>query len=137
MPFVANQILNTVSLGRPGLYILEVTAWLRGGARWLLLAMGLAVAALAVKFVASDVGIAFPSNSMQLPAIGTEKDSHWLLVPWANISNVRLARAEVERDPCVAFDVRLIPVASFLDDCYQGSRLSSGSSLLAYRKAPQ
>jgi hypothetical protein len=139
---VANQILNSISLDRPGLFILEIPAWLRGGARWLLLAMGLAAAALAarswgdmpnaarvlvsavvpailllggwsrpwqraVKFVASDVGIAFPSNSMQLPATGIKKDSHWLLVPWANISNVRLARAEVERDPCVAFDVRL------------------------------
>jgi hypothetical protein len=60
-----------------------------------------------VKFVAYDLGIAFPSNEQLVLSSHTQPNLRWLLVPWENISNIRLAREVGDASRCVAFDVRV------------------------------
>jgi hypothetical protein len=66
----------------------------------------------AIKFLADDRGVFFPCNALLVSAMGRERSNRWLLVPWNNISNVRVA-TEIDHEgssaKCVAFDVKVSP----------------------------
>jgi hypothetical protein len=65
-----------------------------------------------IKFIADKHGIFFPCNELLVSALGQKHQKAWLLVPWGNITNVRIAQ-EYDNDhdlaACVAFDVRVSP----------------------------
>ena len=97
-----------------------------------------------IKFVADDRGVFFPCNDLLIADRGREKSSQWLLVPWRNISNIRVAK-EVDHEgssaTCVAFDVKVSPdeiAAFFLHVGYPSDRTRSGSDCLpvAYSDIP-
>jgi hypothetical protein len=58
-----------------------------------------------IKFVACDLGIVFPSNEQLVVSLHAEASPKWLVVPWQNISNIRLAHEVGDGSRCVAFDV--------------------------------
>jgi hypothetical protein len=66
----------------------------------------------AIKFLADDRGVYFPCNELLVAATGQVSSNRWLLVPWSNISNLRVAR-EIDHEgssaKCVAFDVKVSP----------------------------
>lgn len=98
----------------------------------------------AIKFLADERGVFFPCNALLLAARGRENSNRWLLVPWHNISNIRLAR-EVDHEggaaTCVAFDVQVSPDAQaefFQHVGYPSDRTRDGSNCLpvAYSDFP-
>jgi hypothetical protein len=60
-------------------------------------------------FVATHERIAFPANELLVANISKPVDCRWLLVPWCNIVNVRIATVRGDKSPCVAFDVSALP----------------------------
>lgn len=66
----------------------------------------------ALKFLADERGVFFPCNELLAATVGRESSNRWLLVPWNNISNIRVA-TEVDHEgssvTCVAFDVKVSP----------------------------
>jgi hypothetical protein len=58
-----------------------------------------------VKLVAGATGIAFPCNELLVLSLRAQESPRWLLVPWENISGIRLAREAADGNRCVAFDV--------------------------------
>ncbi|MGZ8225218.1 MAG: hypothetical protein ACXWT3_01105 [Methylococcaceae bacterium] len=91
----------------------------------------------AIKFLADDRGVFFPCNELLVAAIGRKRSNRWLLVPWNNISNVRLA-TEVDHEgssaTCVAFDVKVSPdeqTEFFQHVGYPSDRTRNGSNCLA------
>jgi len=64
-----------------------------------------------VTFVADDRGMFFPCNELPLVTVlSQEHKKSWLLVPWSNISNLRLAKyLDNDNDlrTCVAFDLKV------------------------------
>lgn len=59
------------------------------------------------KFVADEQGIHFPANELLVLSFNRSPVERWLLVPWQNVRNVRLAREEGDGNRCVAFDVQV------------------------------
>lgn len=62
-----------------------------------------------IKFVAHDLGIAFPSNEQLVLSPHSPAGQRWLVVPWENISSIRLTREVGDGSRCVAFDVVVSP----------------------------
>ena len=63
-----------------------------------------------VKFIAADAGIFFPCSELIVTVVGQEHKNAWLLVPWANITNVRITKEYDNANDlatCVAFDLRV------------------------------
>ena len=98
----------------------------------------------AIKFLADDRGVFFPCNEPLVAATGREGANRWLLVPWRNISNVRVA-TEIDHEgssaKCVAFDVKISPdeQAEFFQHVgYPSDRTRNGSNCLpvAYSDFP-
>jgi len=65
-----------------------------------------------IKFIAADQGIFFPCNELVATVLGQKHKDAWLLVPWANITDVRMAKT-CDNDnglaKCVAFDLCVSP----------------------------
>jgi hypothetical protein len=64
-----------------------------------------------IRFIADDRGIFFPCNDLPLiTVLGQKHKESWLLVPWSNISNLRLAKyLDNDNDlrTCVALDLKV------------------------------
>jgi hypothetical protein len=90
----------------------------------------------AIKFLADDRGVFFPCNELLVTVAGRERSTRWLLVPWINISNIRVAR-EIDHEgssaKCVAFDVKVSPEEQaefFLHVGYPSDRTRNGDVCL-------
>jgi hypothetical protein len=65
-----------------------------------------------IKFIATDEGIFFPCNELVVTTIGQDFRSAWLLVPWKNIANARLAKVHDNDNSlatCLALDLKVSP----------------------------
>jgi hypothetical protein len=63
-----------------------------------------------ISFIATGNGIFFPCNELVVITLGKKRKTAWLLVPWTNIANVRLAKyLDNDNDlrTCVAFDLKV------------------------------
>jgi hypothetical protein len=63
-----------------------------------------------ISFIAADNGIFFPCNELVVITLGRKRKTAWLLVPWTNIANVRLAKyLDNDNDlrTCVALDLKV------------------------------
>ena len=98
----------------------------------------------AIKFLADNRGVFFPCNELLVAATDRERSNRWLLVPWNNISNIRVA-TEIDHEgssaKCVAFDVKVSPneQAEFFQHVgYPSDRTQNGSGCLpvAYSDFP-
>lgn len=63
-----------------------------------------------ISFIAADDGVFFPCNELLVITLGQKRKNAWLLIPWVNIANVRLAKyLDNDNDlrPCVALDLKV------------------------------
>jgi|GEM_PF-4971925 len=62
------------------------------------------------KFLGDKSGLYFPNNSLLVLDIRGSESDEWLHVPWAKITNLRVAReAGDDNAACLAFDVEVTP----------------------------
>ncbi len=100
---------------------------------------------MAIKFLADNRGVFFPCNGLLVAAaMPSKRSNRWLLVPWNNISNIRVT-TEVDHEgssaKCVAFDVIVSPDEQeefFKHVGYPSDRTRNGSNCLpvAYSDFP-
>ncbi|MDR3370403.1 hypothetical protein [Rhodoferax sp.] len=97
-----------------------------------------------IKFMAATDGIFFPCNELLVTVLGQGRKNAWLLVPWSNIANVRLAKYldnDNDLKTCVAFDLRISQEEQARFFHYAGSptdraRHSENSLSIAYGGTP-
>lgn len=65
----------------------------------------------AICFVADRQGLYFPHHSQVIHVAGRPEDPRWLFVPWARITQLRVARVRGDDGPCVAFDIDALSAA--------------------------
>lgn len=61
-----------------------------------------------IEFIAAKNGMYFPYGSFLVSATDHAQKNTWLLVPWENITNFRLAK-DTDGSTCVGFDLRVSP----------------------------